>query len=302
MKLDVEKTEVMKYYRSVAAGYRAQYEPGYEGYPANLLRLEMVIRRAKELGSTSLLDCGCGEGTPMRRLNEAGLEVWGFDFEPHMVALARENLRDVDMEDHVWQGDITDEAAFAPTETNAPAAFDICMATGVFPHIRDEIAALRNMATSLSSDGRLLIEFRNSLFGLFTLNRHSFGLFRDDLVEFEALRTEFPDESEAIDAMEDDLKSYFRLDLPPVSHGSEEEPTYDEILASFHNPLEIGKLFEEAGLRHVRNHFYHYHRLPPLFEAKYPDLFRAASLQIEKPDDWRGNFMCSAFVAEASLQ
>jgi hypothetical protein len=42
--------------------------------------------------------------------------------------------------------------------------------------------------------------------------------------------------------------------------------------------------------------FYHYHCLPPLMEPAAPTLFRARSVAMEKPEDWRGHFMASAFI------
>jgi hypothetical protein len=47
-------------------------------------------------------------------------------------------------------------------------------------------------------------------------------------------------------------------------------------------------------------HFYHYHSLPPVFEKKYPKFFRKSSQMLEKPDSWKGYFLSSAFVVEAS--
>ena len=47
-------------------------------------------------------------------------------------------------------------------------------------------------------------------------------------------------------------------------------------------------------------HFYHYHSMPPIFEKKYPKIFRKTSMKLEKPDNWKGYFLSSAFVVEAS--
>jgi hypothetical protein len=40
--------------------------------------------------------------------------------------------------------------------------------------------------------------------------------------------------------------------------------------------------------------------LPPVFEKKYPKFFRKSSQMLEKPDSWKGYFLSSAFVVEAS--
>ena len=62
------------------------------------------------------------------------------------------------------------------------------------------------------------------------------------------------------------------------------------------------EIFNPVGFHVDRIHFYHYHALPPIFEKKNPELFRELSLKMEKPDDWRGYFMASAFVVEAKLE
>ena len=78
--------------------------------------------------------------------------------------------------------------------------------------------------------------------------------------------------------------------------------SYDDILARFRNPLTIEQdLFSKNGLAVKNIHFYHYHALPPVFSEKHPKFFREKSMDLEKPGDWRGNFMASAFVVEASL-
>ena len=75
---------------------------------------------------------------------------------------------------------------------------------------------------------------------------------------------------------------------------------YTDILAKFRNPLSIGdELFKPCDFSVTDIHFYHYHALPPVFENKHPKLFRELSLELEKPNDWRGYLMASAFVIEA---
>ncbi len=95
------------HYRSLARDYRNQYEAGFDEYPANKIRLDMILPRLIETGARSVLDCGCGEGTPMLRFAEAGIQVWGFDFVEEMAEQSRENLAQVGLQDRVWQGDIT---------------------------------------------------------------------------------------------------------------------------------------------------------------------------------------------------
>ena len=53
---------------------------------------------------------------------------------------------------------------------------------------------------------------------------------------------------------------------------------------------------QAAGFGDVRVLFYHYHCLPPMFQADVPQLFLRESLAMEDATDWRGYFMASAFM------
>ena len=56
------------FYNQEAQTYKKMYEPGYEYYPANLIRLKLIIKRLKENNSKKILDAGCGTAIPMIKL------------------------------------------------------------------------------------------------------------------------------------------------------------------------------------------------------------------------------------------
>ena len=297
---DETKNAVQRHYAALVDDYTDEYSDGFSGYPANVKRLDIILRRAQDLGARTLLDCGCGEGSPMLRIREAGLEVRGFDFVPEMVGKAALILDGDGPAVSVWQGDITEEAAFRPEGLSVPESYDVCMAMGVFPHIQDEVRALQNMASVTRPGGRVLVEFRNELFALFTLNRYSYRMFVDRLLSVSEAKRRHSQHRKELEEFESKLEAFFRLDLPPVRAGTADAPGYDAVLSQLHNPFELHGLFEEAGLRIDQMHFYHYHALPPMFEKDYPELFRTLSLEMERdPNDWRGYFMASAFIVEA---
>lgn len=239
----------------------------------------------------------------MRRIHDLGVEVWGFDFASEMVEKAKENLRSVKLERRVWQGDVTDPAAFHPRGVSCPGAWEVCVATGVFPHLTDERAALRNMAAALRPGGRVLIEFRNDLFSLFSLNRYSYQFFCERLVQFQDLKRRHPEYQGQLEEIESELAGFFRTDQPPLRPGSEGAPSFDEVLAQFHHQEEIGPLFTECGFEVVGQYFYHFHAVPPLFEKKHPELFRTLSLEMEgQAPNPRDRWMASAYVVEAILR
>ena len=296
---DNTKVAVQRHYAAIVDQYTDEYSDGFGGYPANQKRLDILLRRVKELGARTLLDCGCGEGSPMLKLREAGVDVRGFDFVKDMVEKAGRILDDDGRSPSVWQGDITDPADFHPEGIDVPESYDVCMANGVFPHIEDELTALKNMASVTKPGGRVLVEFRNELFSLFTLNRYTHQMFVERLLATGDAKRRHPRHQRELEALESDIGKFFRLDMPPVRSGTPEAPGYDAVLSQFHNPFELDGLFGEAGLRIDRKHFYHFHGLPPMFEADYPELFRTLSLEMEHdPGDWRGHFMASAFVVE----
>ena len=298
--MDEWKKEVQKHYKSEVDDYTRQYQPVYDHYPANQKRLDFMIKRLSAIQPSTLLDCGCGEGSPLWAIAEMGIDVWGFDFVPEMVERAKANLQPKRLSGRVWAGDITNRKSFQPSGMDIPEMFDVCMAMGVFPHLTDEVQALKNMAVVTRTGGRIFIEFRNELFSLFTLNRYSFTFLKDTLIKTDSLLAEKPGDAAEINEISEKIKPYFRLDLPPVRTGSADAPGYDTILSKFHNPLNLSPLFSAAGLKIEDIFFYHYHAIPPMFEHDHPRLFREASLMMEQdPHDWRGYFMASAFVIEA---
>ena len=73
------------------------------------------------------------------------------------------------------------------------------------------------------------------------------------------------------------------------------------IQAKFHNPLEAEELFKECVFKNIKIHFYHFHAAYPLLETDLNSrkLMRQASIDLEGSDNWKGNFLCSAYLVEA---
>jgi hypothetical protein len=92
-----------------------------------------------------------------------------------------------------------------------------------------------------------------------------------------------------------------KFDTKVQSVGKERSIEYSDILARFHNPLTIGDTLAAQGLKLNKIHYYHYHAAPPHLEKAHKSEFWEASLKLERTDDWRGMFLCSAFVAEITV-
>jgi hypothetical protein len=172
----------------------------------------------------------------------------------------------------------------------------------VLPHIpqNQDAVCLGNIREALRPGGYAIVEARNELFSLFTLNRYSHRFFLERLIPSEKLRELVGDERESLEQAIRQVEGMFRTDLPPIRKGNQSEPGYDEVLSRVHNPLELRDQFRQAGFDDVKLLFYHFHCLPPMVGTLVPKLFREVSLAMESdPEDWRGLFMASAFFVMA---
>lgn len=298
---DPEDARVKAHYSVTADTYRDHYDPANlrrsRLYPAEYFRLRTLLMRLRAIGAKKVLDAGCGEGTPLVRMAGIGAEVRGFDFTPEMVERAKENLAENGL-DPAWAivGDIERYESFEPLAEAAP--FDAAVCFGVMPHVSDDVGALTNLRRVLEPNGRVFVEFRNALFNLFTMNRYTHGFILSDLL------------SDAPESIRSVTERYLRRVLAmdkPAPRNLEEggQPGYDAIRARMHNPLTVGDTFKAAGYRLETMHWYHFHPTLPLLEGNgvpTADFREAAFRMEESPDDWRGHFLCSAFVAEATAR
>jgi 2-polyprenyl-3-methyl-5-hydroxy-6-metoxy-1,4-benzoquinol methylase len=292
---DVEAA-VKNCYSTWSDSYYRDYYQSEAAYPP--IHTKIVRECLQKAGVRTLLDAGCGPASMLRDLDGLGIERYGFDLTPEMVDEARRVMASQGVpETNIWQGSVLDEKAFSPPVGHA--GYDAAICFGVFPHIPPSVdmRVLTNLTNSVRNDGLVMVEARNQLFALFTLNRYSRDFFLETLIKLPELRQQASaEESSRLDEAVGLLDQRFRLDLPPVRKGRADEPGYDEVLSRTHNPFELRAAAEKAGLRDVSVLFYHYHCLPPMVESLVPKLFRRASVALEDPTDWRGHFMASAFI------
>ena len=283
-----EKKLVEDYYDQEAKDYKLIYKEGYQKYPSNLMRLNLITKRLKEIKVKTILDVGCGTCVPMIRLLNEGFKVKGFDFSQEMIAHGKKELEKAGYDPNlISHGDLDNEKRI-PDEK-----FDAILVLGVFPHLSDEDKALSILKKRLKKGGLVFIEFRNDLFAAYTLNKYSLDFFLNRVIDLDKL----PDEvaKDVVDFYQERLK----VDKPLKKE--KEKLFYTDVLAKFRNPLSIEEeLFKPNDFKVEHFYFYHYHALPPIFENKYPELFRELSLKMEKPNNWKGYLMASAYVVEAS--
>ena len=144
----------------------------------------------------------------------------------------------------------------------------------------------------LRPGGRLLLQFRNAMFSMFTFNRMTKEFILDELL--------IGVEQGIRDVVSTDLDARLAIDKPPLRT----RPTgdgYDEILSRFHNPFELADVVRSHGFHDVRFHWYNYHPAYPMLAAQIdPLVYRQAQVALEHEGTWRGMFLCSAGLIEAT--
>jgi SAM-dependent methyltransferase len=298
---DIERT-VRRCYSTWGARYYEDYYQSDGAYPP--VHTDIIRNLLQSCNARSVIDAGCGPASMLRDLALPNLARYGFDLTPEMTAEARRVLGAQGVPaSNIWEGSVLDEASFKAPDPAAPALFDAAICFGVIPHIPEDSdpKLLAHLATAVRPGGLVACEARNMLFALFTLNRYSRELFTQHLIREDELvaRTQAPADREKLNEALARLDGHFRLDVPPVRKGYEDEPGYDEVLSRTHNPFVLQAHAEQAGLVDVQVLFYHYHALPPMLAEHVPELFRRESLAMENPFDWRGHFMASAFILTA---
>ena len=279
--------------------YRDYYGPD-AAYPP--VHRDIIVAQINAHGGKRIIDAGCGPASILRHLVVPGRELSGFDLTPEMITEARRVMGPLGYpEQRFWTGSVLNKDHYWQAG-GAREPYDCALCVGVLPHVLEgqEETLIDNLHAAIRPGGLVLVEARNELFSLFTMNRYSHEFVLERLIPLEKLSRDAGEEKSALGEALVSLETMFRTDLPPIRQGKEGEPGYDEILSRLHNPVVLTKQFESRGFRDVRPLFYHFHCLPPMIGAQVPHLFRRHSLAMERnPEDWRGYFMASAFIMVA---
>lgn len=286
---------VSSHYDGSAASYYEQFDPERiwtnEEYPANYFRLQLVQRLLADAGVTSLYELGVGDATPLSTIGSTGIRVAGHDISPEMVKFARANMESQGLDPALISLlDAQDGGAIA-AERELRGEFDAVMALGVIPHVSDDNAFVAAMDTFVRPGGRLILQFRNSMFSMFTFNRLTREFILDELL------VNVPEAIRAV--VSADLDARLAVDKPPLRT----RPTgdgYDEILSRFHNPFELAQVVEQHGFSGIKYHWYNYHPAYPMLADQIDArAYRQAQVALEHEGTWRGMFLCSAGIIEA---
>lgn len=293
-----DHSSAQTYYDAASKSYSKLYDfaelMATDVYPANYFRLQKLIKAFSQPEISRVIEVGLGEGTPALTLARAGKQMMGFDVSQGMVDEARLRLRAAGISEHnVFLGDICDPITYV--HSLADGLFDGLVAMGVMQHMEKDEYVLGNMAGLVRSGGKVFIMFRNKLFSLFSFNRYTHEFIVDDLLQGVA-----PDVRDGVSKY---LSSVLRMDLPPANIPvvNTEQTLSKPVFSKFHNPFEVLELFDRIGFKNSKLHWYHYHPAMPSLEAGMREKFRAEALRLEhESSGWRGMFLCSAFVVEAT--
>ncbi|MCX6432174.1 MAG: methyltransferase domain-containing protein [Actinobacteria bacterium] len=287
---------VASHYDGSASSYGEQYDPEKlwtnTAYPSNLFRLQLVQRLLAEAGSSSVYELGVGDATPLVTVAADGLRVAGNDVSPEMVKVARANMAAHGLDPELISLLDVQDPNGIQAERDRAGEFDSVMALGVIPHVADDAAFVTSMDAFLRPGGQLLLQFRNSMFSMFTFNRLTKEFVLDELL--------VGVDATIRDAVAADLDARLAVDKPP----KRTRPTgdgYDEILSRFHNPFELADVVRAHGYSDIRFHWYNYHPAYPMLADRIDPLaYRQAQVALEHEGTWRGMFLCSAGIIEAT--
>ncbi|MGH7910293.1 MAG: class I SAM-dependent methyltransferase [Candidatus Dormibacteraceae bacterium] len=128
----------------------------------------MILAHVPDLGQARVLDDGCGIGTYIGRLAEAGAAPFGIDFELERVKEAGRN--------------VGRRVACAASERLpfGDGAFEVVLSNEVIEHVEDDRAAVAEIARVLRPGGRAVIFCPNRWYpveqhGVYWRGRYHFG-------------------------------------------------------------------------------------------------------------------------------
>jgi GT2 family glycosyltransferase/2-polyprenyl-3-methyl-5-hydroxy-6-metoxy-1,4-benzoquinol methylase/polysaccharide pyruvyl transferase WcaK-like protein len=145
------------------------------------------LKRYVRLKGRNYLDVGCGCGGFLVGFAAEGAKVTGIDVVPSLLDLARENLRDNELECPV----LLKNAEVSRDVQDLAQSFDVITCNDVAEHVADPSRLLRNVAQMLRSGGFTYFEIPNGRHPGHILEDGHYKLFGITLLDYEDARRYF---------------------------------------------------------------------------------------------------------------
>jgi SAM-dependent methyltransferase len=285
---DSKKLDAFDVFGKRAGDYHFEYDSGdiSKYYPEHKFRLNIFLQILKKIRPNRMLDVGCGSGEPLLEFLSNGFDAYGFDYSEEMVAQAKKTLSAAGFDQsRVFRNDMDNMTGLAQTP------FDAIVALGSLYYSRNIVKTIGALSKNLPIGGRLIFSLRNELFSLFSQNKYSIDFVMSNFIP--------------VNKLSEDLKERLGVFYGQRFNEAAVRRKFDtvddlNIYSEYHNPLTVeNQILKPHGMKLVDISYYHYHALPPSFEHTDTVEFRELSMSLEDPKDWRGAFMCSAFVVHA---
>lgn len=283
----MEKEDAHRHFGKQAETYGSDYrKTGHTKYPANRYRLNIVKDILLSLKPHKILDIGCGTGDPLIEINGLGFDIDGFDFSEEMVRFAKQNVEGVGLSSEtVFRDDMEDPQRIESGK------YDCMIALGSVYYARNFEQTMSVLTEKLRPGGSFIFSLRNDLFALFSMNQYTVAFLLDQCIPSLELSPDIKN------ALIEDLNGRFGAKRDNASIANIDSAN---VHSASHNPLTVeDEVLHPRGMILEKTYYYHYHALPPRFEAILREEFRAHSAAMERPSDWRGLFMASGFVVHA---
>lgn len=287
--MQTQKEQIKEFYDHAGDAFDESYDLDGPLYPSNLIRAQHTIEVLKQRNVPTVLDAGCGTGVVSAMMHEAGLEVTGFDFAPSALQKARERWDERGLNPEAFTVDDIESMQYSDHQ------FDAAIVMGALTHPIDHTKALSELHRVVSPGGTIVVELRNKLFSLFTANMFTGQMMKEMMPVGSELSRHV---TIAIDEMYRGGITWHDTQGTMIEA---QYKTFFDIPHVWKNPLTIHEEYHAAHFHIDELLFFHWHIAPPRFEDRDAKEFRRASLEMEKyPRDWRGLFMCSAFLVVAT--
>ncbi len=143
---DAWLTSTRSSYDTDAPGYTEQVRGLLEGEPYLRASLALFAELVQEVGGGPVADVGCGPGYVTAHLHEAGVDAFGIDLSPEMVAIARRDhpelrfevgtMTDLDLADDSVAGVVAFWSVIHVPDQAVPGVFERVPAGGAHRGLR----------------------------------------------------------------------------------------------------------------------------------------------------------------------